>query len=82
MNILDLYDLIRDEPLMVRSAYNGKVLCHRYNPKKHEHLSLRDVSTLRTEIKPFTNSNNYVRSTICAWVRGDVEYKQDMEGKK
>ena len=65
--------------LKVLSAFNGKVLCHNFNPKKHESIADREVSSVWAEIKVSANLSfsNYAKPIICVYVDGRKEYEEE-----
>ena len=72
-------------PIRVMSAFNGKVLCYRYKPKKHTELAERQIVSVWCEIQATKPSgyNNIATATMCVYVHGDKECKKtyDMEVK-
>lgn len=61
----------------VKSGYNGKVLCKRFNDKKHEHIANRKVLSFWPEIK--AEGGNYCYPIICCFVEGLKELEQELE---
>jgi hypothetical protein len=74
MTVKELSNLSRTV-LEVKSGYNGKLLCKRYNGKKHADISEREVTAIWSEIRA-TNSggySSYAAPVLCAYVYGEKE---------
>ena len=77
MTVKQLYDVLGySERLQVESAYNGKTLCKKFNPKKHNGIAEREVSTIYSAISIGFHTN-YAGSYLRAMVVGDVEYNAE-----
>lgn len=81
MKMSELYDLIaygERDSIQVRSAYNGKILCKRFNPEKHPSIAEREVRSLWPSIKihPFGLSNSALPILEC-FVDGSPEYEKE-----
>lgn len=75
MIVKELSEMVQST-LEVKSAYNGKVLCKSFNPKKHLEIAERTVLNIWAEIR-VTNGSGYgsfARPVICAFVDGHKEY--------
>ena len=62
----------------VKSAFNGKVLCKRYQPIKHAEIGKREVSSIWAEIRSENTSgfSSIARPVLCVYVHGDIEYRE------
>lgn len=80
MKLSEFYECFCKSELKVLSAFNGKVLCHNFNPKKHESIADREVNTVWAEIKvsPNYSFGNYAKPIICVYVDGRKEYEETM----
>ena len=65
-------------PIEVKSGFNGKLLCKRYNAKKHQDISEREVVSIWAEIRANNSGgySSYASPTICVYVYGGNEYEQ------
>ena len=73
MTVAELGSVVKS-PIKVMSAYNGKVLCHRYKPEKHKEIDEREVYSVWTEIKLINNAyGNYAEPIICCYADGTKE---------
>jgi hypothetical protein len=84
MKVKELQELTSIEnPIVVRSGYNGKLLTNNYNPVKHsDTIGEREVIRIEANIK-LNKSVTSVASAfpvICCMVHGDVEYEQEHNG--
>ena len=61
----------------VKSGYNGKVLCKRFNEKKHESIADRQVLSFWPEIR--VENGNYCYPIICCFVEGLKELEQELK---
>ena len=59
----------------VKSGYNGKVLCKKFNEKKHQTLAKREVLSFWPEIK--IDRGRYCYPIVCCFVDGLQEYEED-----
>ena len=80
MTVSEFYKQYCHSELKVLSAFNGKVLCHNFNLKKHESIADREVSSVWAEIKVSANLSfsNYAKPIICVYVDGRKEYEEEM----
>lgn len=63
--------------LKVMSAYNGKVLCHNFNPNKHKEIGERRVASVWAEIMVKNSGfDSYARPIICVYVDGLKEMEE------
>ena len=81
MILSEFYEFYCKSELKVMSAFNGKVLCHKFNPKKHSGIADREVHTVWAEIKSSPNYSfgNYAKPIICVYVDGRTEYEETLE---
>lgn len=76
MNVKEFSELTRT-PIEVKSGFNGKVLCKRYDAKKHIEISDREIISIWAEIKVLNPAcPSYAHSVICVYVHGGKEYDQ------
>lgn len=61
--------------LMVKSGFNGKILCKDFNPKKHSAIGGRAVTAIWCEIEATKalGFGNIARPITCVYVHGGVE---------
>ena len=64
----------------VKSGYNGKVLCKRFNEKKHESIADRQVLSFWPEIR--VENGNYCFPIICCFVEGQKELEQELAKRR
>lgn len=79
MTVEQFHKHFANSPIKVMSGYNGKVLARQYNPKKHKHISNREVISVWSEVE-VQNSNGYrqtVRPILCIYVHGKEEYEAE-----
>ena len=80
--IEEVYGLVRNNcPFQVVSAYNGKILCKNYNPKKHTNISARVVYDIEPCIS-VTNQGCYAKAYLRVSVNGWVEYEEEQRKKE
>lgn len=69
--------------LEVKSGFNGKILCKKYDPKKHTEIADREVTAIWSEVR-MVNGGGYssmARPVICAFVYGQPEYEKLHKGE-
>lgn len=75
MTVLELYETLSSETsLKVLSAYNGKLLCSKFNEKKHAKIGEREVVKAWAEI--FVRKvayGNMAYPIVCAYARPEWE---------
>jgi hypothetical protein len=81
LTVNELYDLVGfyGTPIKVTSAYNGAVLCKKYDPKKHAEIGTRVLVIICGEIQcvnGMAGQHSHAQSIIVASVHGDVEYQK------
>ena len=79
MTVKELYALCKyNTTILVKSAFNGKVLCRRYYPSKHEStVGERIVSSIYTDITVLEGVvGNSAHPRLCVWVEGGKEYDE------
>ena len=64
----------------VKSGYNGKVLCKRFNEKKHESIADRQVLSFWPEIR--IENGDYCYPIICCFVEGLKELEQELARRR
>ena len=77
MNLGQFSEITHGE-IKVLSGYNGKVLCKRFDIKKHEELSAREVLDVWSDLKiaPALREG-HVYSIICVYVDGTREWEKE-----
>ena len=68
--------------LKVKSAYNGKILCYDYNPKKHTEIGKRELCSVWADVQlsHCAGYGNYAQPIMCCFVDGMEEYQKEREG--
>lgn len=61
-------------PVCVKSAFNGKTLCYKFESKKHATLGEREVLSAWADIQTNSHCRNYAQSVIMVYVDGKPEY--------
>lgn len=82
MTVLELYETLSSETnLKVLSAYNGKVLCSKFNEKKHTEIGERSVIKIWAEIttRKLTYSNA-AYPIVCVYANGLPEWEEAHNG--
>lgn len=66
--------------LRVLSAYNGKVLCYRYDKEKHVEIGERELCSFWAEMitTKSTSFGNYAVPIVFAYADGAPEYDKEM----
>lgn len=73
MTVLELHE-ISHSPLKVKSSFNGKILCHRFNKNKHQEIGAREVMSLWSEIAISDhNLSSFATGIICVYADGRKE---------
>ena len=74
LTLLQLYHMSHS-PIKVMSGYNGKVLCNRFDEKKHQHLAEREVIAVWAEIvaTKAIAYDNIARPQLCVYLHGKEE---------
>lgn len=64
-------------PVCVKSGFDGKILCKRFDSQKHVEIGSREVSTVWAEIKVENTGgfSSYAHPVLMAFVDGSPEYK-------
>ena len=77
MEILTVGDFAKicQTDIKVMSGFNGKVLCKRFNPKKHTEIAQREVISVWSEIEAEKTMGyqNFAHTKICVYVNGAKE---------
>ena len=79
MTVEQFHKCFANSPIKVMSGYNGKVLAKQYNPKKHKHISNREICSIWSEIE-VRNSSGFtqiIRPILCVYVNGKEEYETE-----
>lgn len=79
MKVIEFYEEYCQGKLKVMSAYNGKILCKRFDPEKHIEVGERELSTIWAEIEAPKHGgfNQFAMPIIFAYVDGSVEYEKE-----
>ena len=60
--------------MKVKSAYNGKVLCHRFDPEKHKEIGEREVVSVWADQVIITAAfGNLTKAILGVYVNGAPE---------
>lgn len=60
--------------MKVMSAYNGKVLCQRFDPKKHKAIGEREVASVWADLVILKDVfGNQAKPIICVYADGTEE---------
>lgn len=78
MTVLELYETLSSETsLKVLSAYNGKLLCSKFNEKKHAKIGERSVIKAWAEISTRKlGYGNTAYPIVCVYANGLPEYEE------
>ena len=68
--------------IKVMSGYNGKLLCKRFDEKKHPHIADRVVTSVWAEIVASKSMcfDNIAMPILCVFVNGKKEYEEEHNG--
>lgn len=80
MNLNDLYEagINFHSPIEVRSGYNGKVLCRKFDPQKHMEIAKRELLSVWADTKKHSNDPGApVCPVLCCYVDGRPEYEKE-----
>ena len=73
MKVAEL-DKVACTSVKVMSAYNGKVLCHRFDPEKHKEIGEREVKTVWADFKSSDcGSHKTIIPMLCVYADGSKE---------
>ena len=83
MTVAELFDKCRVQSQMkVMSAYNGKVLCNRFNPEKHKDIGERGVSAIWADVHVVKSAfGGCAVPIICVYANGLKELEEDANDK-
>lgn len=74
MTVLEL-SKVSQTHMKIMSSYNGKVLCHRFDPEKHKEIGEREVISVWADLcivkGPFGDS---AKAIIRCYAHGGEEY--------
>lgn len=78
MTVAELFDKCSVQSQMkVMSAYNGKVLCHRFNPEKHKDIGERAVYAVWADVNVVKSGfGGYVVPIMCVYANGLKELEE------
>lgn len=79
MKLKELYEMgVRFYSLVeVRSGYNGKILCRKFEPKKHSEIGERELLSMWADTKKLSKSpGTEVYPVLCCYVDGGPEYEK------
>ena len=79
MTVTEFYKDHCQSTLKIKSAYNGKILCHSFDPIKHSEIGEREILSIWAEMKASTPTGfgNIAIPIICAYASGRIEYEKD-----
>lgn len=80
MTLEELYDANIDfySPIEVRSAYNGKVLCRKFDPQKHMEIAKRELLSMWADTKKSNNDpGGWIYTVLCCYVDGRPECERE-----
>lgn len=79
LTVEQFYKCFAHSPIKVMSGYNGKVLAKRYNPKKHKHISDREVTSVWSEMEVSKSGgfSQIALPMLCIYVNGKEEYEAE-----
>ena len=73
----EIYGLVANScHIQVESAYNGKILCKAYNPKKHDEISARVVCSI-SPCFSLSKNKDFARAYLRVFVNGFIEWEQE-----
>lgn len=83
MTVKEFYEYGCRCDLRVLSGYNGKVICERFDPKKHTEIGEREILSYWAD-EEITRHGFFVSSRhfICCSANGAPKYKKHSEAKK
>lgn len=78
MTVAELFNKCKvQSTLKVMSAFNGKVLCHNFNPEKHKEIGERCVHAVWADIAVReTGFEHYARPIMCVYADGIKEMEE------
>lgn len=80
MEILTVGDFAKicQNDIKVMSGFNGKILCKRFDPKKHTEIASREITFIWSEIEvaKHIGCQNFARANMCVFVNGTKEYNE------
>lgn len=84
MTVNEFFKIYCRSGLKIMSGYNGKILCKRFNPKRHMEIGEREITVVWAEIEVTKPSGCRQSATpiICAYVNGIKEYEKEHLTKK
>lgn len=63
-------------PVCVKSGFNGKILCFKFNPKKHTTLGEREVLSAWADIQVSSHWQGHAQSVIMVYINGKPEREE------
>lgn len=78
MTVSELFEKCKvQSTLKVMSAFNGKVLCHNFNPEKHEEIGNRRVECVFADIVVRESGfGHYASPVMCVYANGLKEMEE------
>lgn len=75
MTLLEFHDGYARSEIMVMSAFDGKVLCKAFDPKKHNKYANREIISIWADVRLSSGISygNWVKPIICVYVDGKEE---------
>ncbi len=64
--------------LEVKRGFNGKILCKKYDLKKHMAIAGREVTAIWSEIRTLNGGgySSMAKPVVCVYVDGQPEYEK------
>lgn len=78
MTVAELFEKCKVQSVLkVMSGYNGKVLCHDFNPKKHVEIGCRRVECIWADIAVKESGfGHYAKPIMCVYADGLKEMEE------
>lgn len=79
MRLNELYEAISFHSLLeVRSAFNGKILCKKFDPQKHVEIGERELVSMWADTRKHSNNpSEWIYPVLCCYVDGGPEYEKE-----
>lgn len=77
MTVAELAKIVRTS-IKVMSAYNGKVLCHRFDPEKHKEIGERKTDCVWADLVIVESCfGRQAKAIVCCYADGRKEWEQE-----
>lgn len=79
MKLNEFYETLNFHSLLeVRSAFNGKILCRKFDPQKHMEIGERELVSMWADTRKHSNNpGEWVYPVLCCYVNGRPEYEKE-----